>query len=149
MDNDHSLKKGYKRTNSCNKCFWECVVWGKIWIFAFVQLYQRRDGYSNYIIGGDFNAILGFEEKWGRSHVQDPFHERMEYLINDLDLVDIPPKVKNFTWTNRTTRNNYIASCLDKFLIHSRWFLNGLDCSSSIIKLGNSNHCLYPYLFLN
>lgn len=70
----------------------------------------------------------------------------MEDIISELDLVDIPPKIGKYTSTNRRSGNNFIATRLDRFLIHNNWLLKGLDFSSFILAQGELYHHLISLL---
>ena len=45
---------------------------------------------KDLIIAGDFNTTRSQGEKRGGMKVRDPFNEKMEDLMVDLDLLDIP-----------------------------------------------------------
>ena len=49
------------------------------------------------ILVGDVNAIKSHSEKGGGLIIRDPFREKMEDLIVDLDLLDLPLKNGKYT----------------------------------------------------
>ena len=53
------------------------------------------------IIPRDFNTTKSRSEKRGGSIIRDPFGEKLEDLMADLDLLDHMPKNGKFTWTNK------------------------------------------------
>ena len=55
---------------------------------------------KHLIIVGDFNTTKSQLEKHGGTKVKDPFGEKMEDLISDMDLLDIPLKNGKYTWSN-------------------------------------------------
>jgi exonuclease III len=73
--------------------------------------------------------------------VRDQFRERLEDLISDLDLYDVPLNKGIYTWNKRRARPGHIAARLDRFLISSAW-LSLLDnpCSTNLPWAG-SDHC--------
>jgi endonuclease/exonuclease/phosphatase family metal-dependent hydrolase len=74
---------------------------------------------QNLIIAGDFNTTRAAMEKRGGSVVRDQFQERLEDLISDLDLYDVPSNKGIYTWNNRRAGPGHIAARLDRFLISS------------------------------
>jgi exonuclease III len=73
--------------------------------------------------------------------VRDQFREKMDDLISDLDLFDVPPSKGLYTWNNRRAGPGHIATRLDHFLI-SNSFLAFPDTTSSTILLwaGSDHH---------
>jgi hypothetical protein len=89
---------------------------------------------KNLIIVGDFNTIGGLKEKQGGSIVRDQFIEKMDDLISDLDLYDVPLSKGLYTWNNIRAGPGHIAARLDRFLI-SNSFLAFPDTTYSTILL--------------
>eukprot|EP00253_Pinus_taeda_P029738 PITA_29738 len=58
---------------------------------------------TNIIVVGDFNLILHANEKRGGIFAPDPFRGHLETIIQDYELVDIIPKNRKYTWSNRYT----------------------------------------------
>ena len=52
---------------------------------------------KNLLIAGDFNTTKSQLEKCGGTKIRDPFGEKMEDLISDLDLMDTPLKNGKYT----------------------------------------------------
>ena len=68
---------------------------------------------------GDSNPTKSRLEKCGGTKVRDPFGEKMEDFISDLDLLDVPLKNGKYTWSNKRARVGHIAERLDIFLVSS------------------------------
>jgi hypothetical protein len=51
--------------------------------------------------------------------VRDQYREKMDDLISDMDLFNVPPSKHQFTWNNRRIGSNHIVARLDRFLISS------------------------------
>jgi hypothetical protein len=62
----------------------------------------------------------------------DQFGEKMDDLISDLDLFDVPPTKGMYTWNNKRAGPGHIAARLDRFLISSS-FLALPDKACSLI----------------
>ena len=71
------------------------------------------------VIAGDFNTTRKQSEKCGGTKVSDPFGEKMEELMVDLDLLDIPLRNGKYTWSNKRTGIGHAAARLDIFLVSS------------------------------
>ena len=57
--------------------------------------YIDKEDSNNIIIGGDFNLILHANEKRGGCFSPDHSKELLEIIIQDHELVDIIPKIRN------------------------------------------------------
>jgi hypothetical protein len=88
---------------------------------------------QNCIIAGDFNTTMHINEKRGGSIVRDPFRERMEDMVSNLDLFDVYPSKGKYTWSNNRAGVGHIAARLDHFLIHSPLLSLPDNISSQII----------------
>lgn len=88
-----------------------------------------------FIVGGDFNAILDLKEKSGGSrkitHVQKDFGN----FIESNNLLDIVPTNGNYTWTNWWKGFANIAERLDRFLLSEQWLLQSIMLNSRILAL--------------
>ena len=70
---------------------------------------------ANIIIAGDLNLTLAPCEKKGGVRGKDFMHDVVENMIHDWDLVDIKPKVGQFTWSNQRVEAASIFARLDRF----------------------------------
>ena len=52
---------------------------------------------ENLIVGGDINLILKAEEKRGGTFLPDPNRETLEEIMEQCNLLDIPPKNRKYT----------------------------------------------------
>eukprot|EP00253_Pinus_taeda_P033841 PITA_33841 len=97
---------------------------------------------SNIIVAGDFNLILHANEKRGDTFPPDPFRVRLEAIIQDHDLMDVAPKNRRCTWSNRKLGSGNIIERLDKFLINIS-FLSSFYVGYAIV-LSSSTFDHYP-----
>jgi exonuclease III len=102
---------------------------------------------QNLIIVGDFNTTRGLKEKRGGSIVRDQFREKMDDLISDLDLFDVPPSKGMYTWNNRRAGPGHIAARLDRFLISNSFLSHPDKASSLILPWAGSDHRPISLLF--
>lgn len=99
---------------------------------------------SNIILGGDFNLILHANEKRGGSFMPDPFRNQMENIMQNGDLIDIIPKNRKYTWSNRRLGSSNIMERLDRFLVNVSLLSLFLVVNSSILPFAASDH--YPII---
>ena len=92
------------------------------------------------IIAGDFNTTKSSMEKRGGSIIRDPFGEKLEDLIANLELLDPTTKNGKYTWNNKQTRPSHIAARLDCFLVSTSLLQKDLLPSSYIISSTTSDH---------
>jgi hypothetical protein len=79
--------------------------------------------------------------------VRDQFRERMDDLISDLDLFDVPSAKGMYTWNNRRAGPGHIAARLDQFLISNSFLaLPDKACSSNLPWAG-SDHLPISLIF--
>eukprot|EP00253_Pinus_taeda_P017214 PITA_17214 len=97
---------------------------------------------NNTIVGGDFNLILHANEKRGGNFLPDPFRNQMENVMHIGDLIDIAPKNRKFTWSNRRLGSNNIMERLDRFLVNISLVSTFSSVNSTILPFAASNH--YP-----
>eukprot|EP00253_Pinus_taeda_P005587 PITA_05587 len=71
---------------------------------------------SNIILGGDLNLILHANEKRGGSFTPDPFRSQLEIIMQNGELIDIIPKNRKYTWSNRGLGSNNIMERLGRTL---------------------------------
>ena len=80
---------------------------------------SESENLENIIVAGDLNLTLRMEEKRGGTIVRDPAREWVEDLMQDWDLLDIPPDNGKYTWTNKRIGPGHIAARLDRCLVQS------------------------------
>lgn len=72
-----------------------------------------------FVIGGDFNAILSLEEKYGGSQYISQAHKDFSKWAVDNHLISINTINGIYTWNNRRVGFSYIAENLDRFFIRT------------------------------
>ena len=93
-----------------------------------------------WLIGGDFNMITRLEEKRGGRPKLETESSLFKNFIQNQQLIDLQFCNGLFTWSNRRTGRQNIASKLDRFLISDNAIHIGGDLSASIIPLPGSDH---------
>jgi hypothetical protein len=94
----------------------------------------------NGVIVGDFSLVLNSKEKSRGSKVKDPCKYLVEDLISNFGFVDIKPRNRKYTRTNKRSDSCFIVEKYDRFLIQETFLNDGLSLSSSIILSAYSNH---------
>eukprot|EP00253_Pinus_taeda_P010491 PITA_10491 len=100
------------------------------------------DRNTNLIVAGGFNLVLHANEKRGDNFTSDPFKSRLEAILQDHDLVDIRPKNRRYTWSNRRIGTGNIMERLDRFLVSIDYLSTFSIGYSSILNVSASDH--YP-----
>ncbi|KAG5611762.1 hypothetical protein H5410_023043 [Solanum commersonii] len=79
----------------------------------------RGDNYSGpWLVGGDFNVILGEDEKIGGLPVYIQEYEDFAFCVNSCGLFDINFSGSPFTWWNGRVDEECIFKRLDRILIN-------------------------------
>lgn len=145
VKNNHWMTSEIK-TQDSNSSIFICNVYGPIHhrdkVNFWEDLSNLKDSMQGgkLIIVGDFNVKKSQQEKRGGSIVCDPFGERLEDLLVDLDLIDIPLKNAKYTWNNRRCGAGHIAARIDRFLVCSAFFQSDLLINSYSIPCASSDH---------
>ena len=92
-----------------------------------------QDQEENLIVGGDLNLILKAEEKRGGNFQPHPNRETLEEIMEQCNLLDIPPKNGKYTWDNRRIGKANIKEMLDSILIQDIMVASYSRVSSKII----------------
>ena len=85
----------------------------KIALLNTLDYLNSNRSHPLWIIGGDFNMITRMDEKIGGRSRLDQDNSHFKNFINNNWLIDIPFCNGMFTWNNRRTRGQQIASKLD------------------------------------
>ena len=93
-----------------------------------------------WLIGGDFNMITKLEDKRGGRHKLEIESSLFKDFIQNQQLIDMQFCNGSFTWSNRRTGRQHIASKLDRFLISDNAIHIGGDLSAAILPLQGSDH---------
>ena len=79
------------------QCIWAYPLQRKMEFWeSLLSLKTDLQG-KDLIIAGDFNTTKSSLEKRGGSIIKDPFSEKLEDLMAELDLLDPMPKIGKFT----------------------------------------------------
>eukprot|EP00253_Pinus_taeda_P031570 PITA_31570 len=97
---------------------------------------------TNLIVVGDFNLILHANEKRGGNFAPDPFRSHLEAIIQKSELVDIIPKNRRYTWSNRKIGSGNIMERLDRFLVNISFLTTFSVGYTNILSTSASDH--YP-----
>ena len=71
--------------------------------WEYINKLKKELDRKDLIFARDFNTTRKQSEKRGGTKFRDPFGEKMEDLMADLDMLDIPLKNEKYTWSNRRT----------------------------------------------
>ncbi|XP_070004868.1 uncharacterized protein [Nicotiana sylvestris] len=72
-----------------------------------------------WLLMGDFNLILGAEERMQGRDVQDSETKDFREVVEECNLVELPTIGRSYTWTN-----SHVFSRIDKTLVNDKWMLN-------------------------
>lgn len=95
---------------------------------------------SAWVIGGDFNATLLYEEKEGGVPVRESQIENFRSALDDCGLQDLDYLGDTFTWTNRQGESDQIIERLDKFIANEEYWQLFPNCSVTHLNWANSDH---------
>jgi len=95
---------------------------------------------QRWILGGDFNMIIGLEEKKGGNHFLGNDNLLFNYTIGLLNLIDFETDNGPFSWSNRRSGAQHVSSRLDRFLIYEAIMMDGLAWNATFIDGTGSNH---------
>ena len=93
-----------------------------------------------WILGGDFNMITRLAEKSGGRARLDQDSAHFKDFISNKWLMDVPFCNGLFTWSNRRTGRQQIASKLDRFLLSDNAIHVGGDITGTILPIPGSDH---------
>ena len=102
---------------------------------------------KDVIITRDFNTTKSSLEKRGGSIIKDPFGEKLEDLMENLDLLDPMPKNVKYTWNNKRDGLKHITTRLNHFLVSTTFIQKDFLPSSHIISSATSDHKLISLSF--
>ncbi|GLJ47625.1 hypothetical protein SUGI_1006030 [Cryptomeria japonica] len=110
----------------------------KVWNEVFNQASQLDSG--KVITAGDFNALLGIDEKLGGLQKPTKVMEDFWDFVENCKLVDILPKNGRVTWTNRKLNFANISKRLDRLVV-GEWWINGdYSLETEIVPQVGSDH---------
>ncbi|KAH7842567.1 hypothetical protein Vadar_006777 [Vaccinium darrowii] len=143
---------------SSNSVFIDCsvVIGGYPCRMTFVHAqntYQERRGLwedllgisrserADWIVGGDFNAILDQEEKIGGHHRQSWEFTDFQNFCQRSSLLDLGYVGYPFTWNNKRHGRDNVRVRLDRFLANSSWRIRFPNAVVKHLAPGGSDHC--------
>lgn len=95
---------------------------------------------EDWIVGGDFNAILNDAEKKGGCRKARSQINEFKDLVDELALVDIKPNKGWVTWVNNRDRNTMIKERLDRFFTSVSVIENFPFMATYVVRQTNSDH---------
>ncbi|KAJ3708440.1 hypothetical protein LUZ61_012145 [Rhynchospora tenuis] len=90
---------------------------------------------------GDFNEILGSNEKFGGSSRTKPHTVDFQNFLYDSGLVDVGYKGPAFTWTNKRHVSEAIYQRLDRVLVTTDWLHMYPNAYVNHLPMIHSDHC--------
>ncbi|XP_074301468.1 uncharacterized protein LOC141632860 [Silene latifolia] len=92
-----------------------------------------------WIVCGDFNNILGYDERIG-SVVTEVDIKRFLECTQTCDLADISAHGVFFTWSNKQDGDGRRFSSVDRVLVNMEWLMLFPDCTSTFLPEGLFDH---------
>ncbi|KAG5514982.1 hypothetical protein RHGRI_036130 [Rhododendron griersonianum] len=96
---------------------------------------------SDWLIGGDFNAILHQDEKFGGLQRQAWELSDFQRFVQESSLIDLGYVGFPFTWNNKRSGRENVRVRLDRFLASSSWRIHHPNAVVKHLAPGGSNHC--------
>ena len=112
----------------------------KITVWQEISTFLSNQPEKIVFIGGDFNAIMSKEEKYGGTQAPSQATKEFKSWAESNMLADIPTKNGTFTWNNRRKDFNYIAERLDRFLVKGDLSSFNMDIMAEILPISGSDH---------
>ncbi|XP_075109039.1 uncharacterized protein LOC142180843 [Nicotiana tabacum] len=84
---------------------------------------------------GDFNSILGVEDRIKGRKVQDNETKDFREVVEECNLNELPTIGRSYTWTN-----SHVFSRIDKALVNYKWMLNMPPGQVHVMNPLFSNH---------
>ncbi|XP_028070654.1 uncharacterized protein LOC114273089 [Camellia sinensis] len=108
--------------------------------FEYMVTISQAQSNTPLVILGDFNAIRFPYEKSGGSVSWSKDKEEFNSRILQAELVDLSYGGCQFTWANKRTSGDYIASKIDRVLVNETW-LDAFPASfATFLPSGISDH---------
>lgn len=80
------------------------------------------------------------EEKFGGTYHADSSREALEEIIEQNNLIDIPPNNRKYSWSNKRVGKNNIKERLDRILLQETIAADYTSVKSKIIHTTTSEH---------
>lgn len=93
-------------------------------------------------MGGDFNEILSFSDKFGENSFNSSRASHFWDCINQSNLIDLRFRGSKFTWTNKRYRNrsSLILERLDRCFANQAWIDLFPEASVTYLPRTHSDH---------
>ncbi|TYJ11246.1 hypothetical protein E1A91_A11G262500v1, partial [Gossypium mustelinum] len=95
---------------------------------------------EDWVVGGDFNAILNEAEKDGGRRKVRAHMDEFKDVLDNLALVDIKPVRGWFTWANNRSGGNMIKERLDRFVTSVSMIEKYPFMTSKVVRQTQSDH---------
>ncbi|MBA0736620.1 hypothetical protein Gogos_010155 [Gossypium gossypioides] len=104
------------------------------------SLILGRSVREDWIVGGDFNAIIDEAEKERGRRKPRVTMDKFRDVMEELALVDIKTDKGWFMWVNNYEGNNMVKERLDRFLISANVIDNLPFLVTNVVRQANSDH---------
>jgi hypothetical protein len=89
---------------------------------------------------GEFNIIIGLEEKNGCMRTLWKDSEHFNSFISLINLINVSTDNGLYTWTNRYSGDQQVSNRLDLFLLSKALMMDGIAWNDTIIKSSGLDH---------
>ncbi|XP_019234784.1 PREDICTED: uncharacterized protein LOC109215219 [Nicotiana attenuata] len=88
-----------------------------------------------WLMMGDFNAVVGVDDRMNGREVQD--HETKDFreLLEDYSLTELPTVGKSYTWTN-----SHVFSRIDRAIVNDQWITSMPPVQAHVMESLFSDH---------
>ncbi|XP_047251490.1 uncharacterized protein LOC124886655 [Capsicum annuum] len=115
-------------------------LWNQLETMANVV---NKDTQNSWLIGGAFNKILTFSDKYGGNAINNSRAGHFWNCINNCKLLNLGFKGSKYTWTNKRYRNrgNLILERLDRCFANETWIHKLPEATVTHLSKIHSDHC--------
>lgn len=108
------------------------------WASLKESLQENQAG--KVILGGDLNLVRSIEKQFGGNYQTDPSRNSLKEIMEQHNLLDIPPNNGKYTWSNKIVGKSNIKEMLDRILIQESIVAEYSSIKSKIIHISASDH---------
>ncbi|XP_074306340.1 uncharacterized protein LOC141641582 [Silene latifolia] len=94
-----------------------------------------------WVVCGDFNAILDFNERIGGAPVSYADVLPLAQVTQDCNLADLKATGAFFTWNNKHETGDKVYSRIDRVMINDDWITTFPDSVANFLPEGLFDHC--------
>lgn len=98
-------------------------------------------GDEDWLVGGDFNAILHVDEKIGGMQRNAWVLSDIQRFVQESNLIDLGYVGYSFTWNNKRQGRDNVKVRLDRFFTDPSWRIHYPNAVVSHLQPGGSDHC--------